>query len=98
MKYIASLFKEFFEGIIIKVSALILKVKDLLFGFTLLKKKKNRPEKLLSSLVGDYRLLNLASFSDLQYNNQTAELQSVFVILFFILFIGQSNMQGKISV
>ena len=53
---------------------------------------------MLSSLVGDYRLLNLASFSDLQHNNQTTELQSVFVILFFILFIGQLSMQGKISV
>ena len=56
------------------------------------KKQKNRQEKLLTSLVGDYRLLNLASFSDLQYNNHTTELQSVFVILFFILFIGQLSM------
>ena len=37
-KYIASLFKEFFVGIIIKVSAASLKVTDLLFGFTLCQK------------------------------------------------------------
>ena len=86
-------------------SATSLKVTDLLFGFTLCEKKqktknkkqKNRREKLLTSLVGDYRLLNLPSFSDLQSNKQTTEPQSVFVILCFIWFIGQLSMQGKIS-
>ena len=79
-------------------SATSLKVTDLLFGFTLCEKKKqkqkqkNRRGKLLTSLVCDYRLLNLASFSDLQYNNHTTQLQSVFLILFFVLFIGQFSM------
>ena len=76
---------------IIKASAASIQVTDLLFAFAFC---KNKPGKLWSSLVCcllsvnlDY-LINLASFLDVQYNNNTTELQSVFV---FHLFIGQGS-------
>ena len=52
-----------FVGIIIKAGGASLKVTDLLFAFAFC---KNKPGKLLSELVGCFRLINLASFSDLQ--------------------------------
>ena len=82
-----------FVGIIIKASAASLKVTDLLFAFA------NQPGKLVSSLVGFLlTIILINNFSELfrpavkQQHNQ-GELQSVFVILFFILFIGQLSMQ-----
>ena len=83
-----------FVGIIIKAGAASLKVADLLFAFPF--EKKNKPAKLSSllfGLFGCWLFVNFhMKFSEHNVNN-TTELQSLFVILFFILFIGQLSMQ-----
>ena len=84
-----------FVGIIIKASAGSRKVTELLFAFDFC---KNKPGKLVSSLDGCLLISISNKLSELlrpavKQQQNKGELQSVFVILIFILFIGQLRMQ-----
>ena len=84
-----------FVGIIIKASAGSRKVTELLFAFDFC---ENKPGKLVSSLDGCLLITISNKLSELlrpavKQQQNKGELQSVFVILIFILLMGQLHMQ-----
>ena len=73
-----------FVGIIIKAGAASLKVTDLLFAFPFCKKKKQE-NCCPCSLAVCCLFISIMKFSEHNVNTRnTTELQSLFVILFFI--------------
>ena len=80
-----------FVGIIIKAGVASLKVTDLLFAFPFCK-NINQENFCPCSLAVCRLLISIIKFSERNVNN-TTELQSLFVILFSILFIAQLSMQ-----